>query len=156
MLHSNIPDIIMAKIQYKLDYPNTIDVDENRKVVYTISKKHRGKNKNKSYWTISKPEEVVLFADALRKGYEEDCLAWNLLMDGGTVCVLGCSPDGLMLKMAKFVDADEKDQWHGYPANYQKNNQDIPPYKVLLSWMNAKFISVATLAKIRKGQPCNL
>lgn len=148
--------ITMTKIQYKLDYQNTIDITENRKVVYTISKKHRGENKSKSNWTIPKPEEVTLFTDALKKGYEEECFAWNLLLDGEAICEVGRSSEGLELKLAKFVDANKKDQWHGYPANYQKNNQDIPPYNVLKLWMNSKLISAATMAKIRKGQPCNL
>ena len=58
--------------KYKLDNPNTVVIDENRTVIYTISKKHRGKNKNKSSWSIAMHEEVDLFADALKKGYEED------------------------------------------------------------------------------------
>ena len=142
--------------KYKLDNPNTVVIDENRTVIYTISKKHRGKNKNKSSWSIAMHEEVDLFADALKKGYEEDNIAWNLLFDGKAVCVVGYSTDDYELKLAKFLDSDKKDQWHGYPADYLKNIQDIPPYDFLKRWMEAKYITVAVMAKIRKGQRCNL
>ena len=34
-------------IKYKLDYQNTIKITDEREVVYTISKKHRGHNKER-------------------------------------------------------------------------------------------------------------
>lgn len=58
-------------INYKLDYQNTIKITEEREVIYTISSKHRGHNKNKSYWSIKMPIEVSLFKSALKKGYED-------------------------------------------------------------------------------------
>ena len=53
-------------IKYKLDYQNTIKITDEREVVYTISKKHRGHNKEKSYWLIKMPREIALFRSALK------------------------------------------------------------------------------------------
>ena len=58
-------------INYKLDYQNTIKITEEREVIYTISSKHRGNNKNKSNWSIKMHIEVSLFKSALKKGYED-------------------------------------------------------------------------------------
>jgi len=145
-------------MNYKLDYQNKIKITDDREVIYTISKKHRGRNPDKSHWIIKMPKEVALFRDALRLGYEDKAnfTAWNFLIVDGEICVIGKSVDDLELKMAKFVDSNKNEQWHGYPANYMKNNQDIPPASLLLSWQKAGFITTATMKKIKGGQPCNL
>lgn len=145
-------------IKYKLDYQNKIIISDEREVIYTISKKHRGRNAKKSHWIIKMPKEVLLFRDALKSGYEnkEDHTAWNLLVVNGEVCAVGKSVEKKELKIAKFVDSNKNEQWHGYPANYMKNNQDIPSSKVLKQWYDAGIISGATMKKIRGGQPCNL
>ena len=145
-------------IKYKLDYQNKIKITDEREVIYTISKKHRGRNAEKSHWIIKMPKEVALFRDALKLGYEdkENYTAWNLLVVDSEVCVVGESTEEINLKIAKFVDSNKNEQWHGYPANYMKNNQDIPPANVLRQWYDANIISGATMKKIKGGQPCNL
>ena len=145
-------------INYKLDCPNTIKISDKREVIYTISKKHRGKKKQKSYWIIKKPEEVSLFIDSLKSGYEDEnkYCAWNLRIIDGNAVVLGCSLAKEELKIAKFINSAKKDQWHGYPANYIKKSQDIPSAKILTLWHIKGLINTATMKKIRGGQPCNL
>lgn len=145
-------------IKYKLDYQNTIKITDARSVIYTISKKHRGHNKKKSYWAIKMPREIVLFRSALQNGYEDkdDFIAWNLNVENGEVRKVGYTVDKKELKIAKFVDSNHNEKWHGYPANYIKNSQDRPSAKVLELWYNAGFISTATMKKIKGGQPCNL
>lgn len=127
-------------------------------MIYTISKKHRGHNKDKSHWSIKMPREIALFRSALKEGYEDkaDFTAWNLNIVNGEVCIIGFTVDEKELKIAKFVDSNHNEQWHGYPANYIKNSQDRPSSKVLELWNNAGFISTATMKKIKGGQPCNL
>lgn len=44
-------------IKYKLDYQNKIKITDEREVVYTISKKHRGRNAEKSHWIVKMPDE---------------------------------------------------------------------------------------------------
>ena len=141
---------------YRLDYQNQIKISPDRAVIYTISKKHRGQNPEKSHWTITMPKEVALFREALRSGYEDTYTAWNLYVVDGAACEVGRSVEDIELKIAKFVDSCRNEQWHGYPANYLKNNQDIPSAKVLRQWNNAGIISTATMKKIKGGQPCNL
>lgn len=145
-------------INYKLDYQNTIKITEEREVIYTISSKHRGHNKNKSNWSIKMPIEVSLFKSALKKGYEDKTkyTAWNLYIVNEEISEVGYTVDKERVKIAKFVDSNHNEIWHGYPANYIKNNQDIPSVSVLNLWYNEKIITLATMRKIRGGQPCNL
>lgn len=145
-------------ITYKLDFPNKIRISEDREVVYTISKKHRGHNKKKSYWSIKMPREIALFRTALQNGYEDKTnnIAWNLNIVNGEICIVGHTVDKKELKLAKFVDSNHNEKWHGYPADYIKNSQDRPSAKVLELWNNAGIISTATMKKIKGGQPCNL
>ena len=145
-------------IKYKLDYQNTVKIIDDSEVIYSISKKHRGHNPEKSYWSIPMPKEVSLFRNALRSGFEDkvNYTAWNLYYKDGKVCLVGYSVDRKELKIGKFVDSKKNEQWHGYPANYMKNNKDIPPASILLLWQKAGYISTATMKKIKGGQPCNL
>ena len=145
-------------IKYKLDYQNTIKITDEREVVYTISKKHRGHNKEKSYWLIKMPREIALFRSALKDGYENKAnyTAWNLNIVNEEICIVGYTVDKKELKIAKFVDSNHNEKWHGYPANYIKNSQDRPSAKVLELWNTAGYISTATMKKIKGGQPCNL
>jgi len=145
-------------ITYKLDYQNTIKITDEREVVYTISKKHRGHNKKKSYWSIKMPREIALFRSSLQNGYEDKAnhTAWNLNIVNGEIRLVGYTVNKKELKIAKFVDSNHNEKWHGYPANYIKNSQDRPSSKVLELWYNANVISAATMKKIKGGQPCNL
>lgn len=146
--------------QYKIGVNNEIKISADRTVIYTISDQHRGRHRqNKSKWILTMPQEISLFKTALKNGYEDKLThtAWNLYTDANNkICVLGQSADLQELKIAKFVDSDHKDWWHGYPAHYVKNIQDIPPIIVLLSWEQAGYISTATMKRIKGGQPCNL
>lgn len=145
-------------IKYKLDYQNTIKITDEREVLYTISKKHRGRNKEKSYWSIKMPREIALFRSALQNGYEDKAnnIAWNLNIVNGENCIVGYTVDKRELKLAKFVDSNHNEKWHGYPANYIKNSQDRPSAKILQLWCSIGIISTATMKKIKGGQPCNL
>ena len=156
-------------MNYTINAQIEIEISQERKVIYTISKKHRGrlpqKDKGKgakpqiSKWIIKPQQEVSLFESALKYGYEdkEKHNAWNILLDTNSViCVVGYSYEREELKIAKFVDSDQKDWWHGYPAHYVKNIQDIPPMSILLAWQKAGYISTATMKRIKGGQPCNL
>ena len=82
-------------IKYKLDYQNTIKITDEREVVYTISKKHRGHNKEKSYWSIKMPREIALFRYALKDGYEDKAnyTAWNLNIVKGDKGQVPMSPN---------------------------------------------------------------
>lgn len=143
---------------YRLNAQNTINISSNRVVVYTISAKHRGVNRDKSHWAIRMPKEVALFTTTLKSGFEDkdkNC-AWNILKVNGEVVVIGYSVSKQELKIAKFVDSNKNDSWHGYPADYMRKNQDIPSTKVLKLWYDNGLISASTMKKIKGGQPCNL
>ena len=95
---------------------------------------------------------------SVKDGYEDKAnyTAWNLNIVNEEICTVGYTVDKKELKIAKFVDSNHNEKWHGYPANYIKNSQDRPSAKVLELWNTAGYISTATMKKIKGGQPCNL
>ena len=56
--------------------------------------------------------------------------------------------------MAKFVG--NRDIWYGYPADHQRNQQDIPTERVRRIWMQGGVLTPAKIRKITRGQPCRL
>jgi hypothetical protein len=61
------------------------------------------------------------------------------------------------LFIAKFVDSNKNDQWHGYPADPCGNKQqDIPPETVLNIWLQEQYLRPSIIRKLTKGQKCKL
>jgi len=68
---------------------------------------------------------------------------------------LGVAQDhATQIFIAKFVGAGGV--WHGYPADHQQNQRDIPDESVLLKWMDLKVLSPAKVRKVLRGQLCLL
>ena len=130
-------------------------------ISYIHKKDHRDNTPEKSQWTISELEERDCFEFSLRNNWNTpDCVSWGLYFDHtGNVGYLGKSAskeaDKQNLFLAKFVDSNKNNLWHGYPANHTKN-QDRPPEQILNNWMKEKYFSVAKIRKISKGQKCKL
>jgi hypothetical protein len=57
--------------------------------------------------------------------------------------------------IAKFIDSNSTNKWHGYAANHVKNNQDIPPRDILFKWENAGYIRMALVRKLMGGKKCD-
>jgi hypothetical protein len=136
---------------------NEDEQDEIIVAQYQIHPQHRNRTPDKSQWSISYEDEISLFADTLCKGviFKEQYM-WTLYIPQNLPEVLGVTARGEDSKIAIFDNGLHNGFWHGYPADYIKNSQDIPPAYFLQSWYQAGIISAATMRRIKGGQPCNL
>ena len=121
---------------------------------YTIVSYHRNRsNSKKSKWTILDGEEIACFLKSMRENWIFDKFAWGLHLTNGEILQLGISPMKEILKCAKFIR--NKDDWHGYPANYIRNIYDRPHSTVLSNWRDSKIITKSQMTKILQGK-CSL
>src|SRR5688572_32569235 len=102
--------------------------------IYLASSAHRRKQKDKSRWTISIDDEIECFILSQISNWVETAKAWGLRLNRNSLEQVGENPQREALKLAKFVDSSGNNVWHGYPADYVRNNQDRPGMVVLLAW----------------------
>lgn len=102
------------------------------------------------------PEEIACFNSAISFEWRVENKGWGLYFVNGQPSWLGISKDKDQLFIAKFVSETEAGPWHGYPADYRKNQHDIPSEAVLNKWIANSILSTAKIRKISRGQPCNL
>ncbi len=126
--------------------------------VYVVNQKHR--NQNTSYgsqWTITPAEEQQCLVASGQCGWILDVVGWGLHFSDDVLSYLGVTVDRTRrLFVAKFVASSAPVVWHGYPADPEKNIQDIPHEKILGLWLNASVLSAAKIRKLGRGQPCRL
>lgn len=123
---------------------------------YVVNQHHRNGNRAKSQWRITIPEENVSFDNARTSGWLATDTGWGLHLVNGNAAVLGVAQDHTTsVHLAKFVGS-VGGPWHGYPADYRNNSQDIPTPHVLGNWLSKGIFSAAKIRKISRGQPCNL
>lgn len=132
--------------------------DDNKEIYYQINYSHRrGGNPDKSIWIITENEEVACFELALLQGWLEDKTGWGIKKDStGKLEQIGISRLQEPLKIAKFRDDSQNNEWHGYPADYQSKQQDRPSTKILQIWREKGIIEKHHISKLRSGKPCNL
>ncbi len=100
--------------------------------------------------------EVDVFKQALTSGWTTGTHAWGLHVPNGSILYLGVAQDhSTQVFIAKFVDGTAKNDWHGYPADHERNPHDIPDTAILNNWLSSKILSAAKIRKISRGQPCN-
>lgn len=129
---------------------------------YLSKQDHRDGTRIKSQWTISFEDEKAAFMRATTSGWISNAtLRWGLHLTPSVPSALGSSAQAFgaptrNLFIAKFVDGNANDSWHGYPADPYKNQHDIPPSTVLKLWLGLSFLRPATIRKLVKGQLCAL
>ena len=118
---------------------------------YQINPQHRDGNLKKSQWSISCEDEVAVFAQTCSDGLvEENQYMWGLYMPGNKPEVLGYTKNKYDSKIAIFDNGKHNGFWHGYPADYIKNN-DVPPSDFLDYWRDKQLINKSDINKIIKG-----
>lgn len=126
-------------------------------VTYCIHSHHRNGTPGKSQWSIPKIHERDAFVHARNQNWLLQDVGWGLHIAGGQVAYLGVAQDRKrQLFVAKFVDGDQIQAWHGYPADHQQHPKDIPTQNTLQKWLNANLLRPAVIRKLVRGQPCNL
>ena len=124
---------------------------------YIVSSQHRGRrNPHKSTWIITIEEEIECFIQAVNNNWRIETEAWGVKTFGGILQVVGLNYNQQELKLAKFVDGNSTNVWHGYPADYMSKSQDRPTTSILKVWVKNGFLTKAKMSKIRQGQSCNL
>jgi hypothetical protein len=122
---------------------------------YVPNLRHRDGTPGKSQWIISELQELASFEGAITNGWCMTHVGWGLHSPNGTPEYLGVAIDRCTrLFLAKFVGGDLI--WHGYPADPQRNYQDIPHPILLREWLNDGLLTPARIRKISRGQPCAL
>lgn len=128
---------------------------------YAPKADHRDNTQAKSQWTISPAEEVACFNRTIEKEWVgPPHVAWGLHFNAaGIAQYLGTSAlthgEAYELFLAKFIDGNQNDTWHGYPADPSRHQQDIPPTSIRKAWMGTH-LRAALVRKIGKGQQCSL
>lgn len=129
-----------------------------RSAFYIHKMDHRdARSLKKSQWTIPHEHERECLVWAFSRPMQ-DALGkhrWALHITGAKPLVLGRTkaehPPIRDSFYARFIDSNENNKWHGYPADHVLNEQDIPPNEVLDDW--APYLRPALIRKILKSQP---
>lgn len=122
-------------------------------ITYLIISYHRDNSPKKSQWVITKVEEINCFTKSVKKDWTDDNLYFGLKNDGDSLEQLGLNHFKEELYLAKFISSST--DWHGYPADYVRNTQDIPPQIILDKWLKEEIIAKHEMTKIKRGMPCN-
>jgi hypothetical protein len=120
---------------------------------------HRNGSRIKSQWKINEDAEWQCFATASAQPISNQitCYYW-FHFEKGKIEYLGESKSEDLpvrdLFIAKFISDPHSHDWHGYPADYQKNNQDRPPAIILDYWLKNNYLTAPKISKISQGKPC--
>ncbi|GBF44587.1 hypothetical protein LPTSP2_38900 [Leptospira ellinghausenii] len=124
---------------------------------YLLLKHHRkAKSKEKSFWTISEKIEIHIFQNSYEKNWKDNNVAWGIFLEKGRMNQIGLLVNKTASYIAKFIDGNSKEEWHGYPADIIGNRQDVPNTKILQNWCEHKIIRKHQMMKIKRGIKCNL
>lgn len=117
---------------------------------------HRNGTSCKSQWVVSVDEEFDLFAKAKIDGQIFDDKGYAIWKSGDEVKVLGYTDQLSETRLARFEDGTRSNHWHGYPANYLKTKNDIPPMSLLIKWKKRGIIEKSVITRLKQQKPCIL
>ena len=123
---------------------------------YTSVSYHRNGTANKSQWAVSVDIEFDLFAKAKNDGQIFDDKGYSLWILDGEAKVLGYTEHSSETRLARFEDGTRSNRWHGYPANYLKTKNDIPPMSLLIKWKESGIIEKSVITRLKQQKPCVL
>lgn len=144
------------KQEIEIDIINEMENAQKAKVTYWVHPHHRDKRPDKSQWTIIPDEEFSCFVKAI---HLDD--SFGLYLKDNLPHFLGKrklkaiqeGKDDSELYIARFVHDDACKVWHGYPADGELGDQDIPSSYYLKQWKAKGYFSAAQLRRIQKGRP---
>jgi hypothetical protein len=126
-------------------------------VTYSHHPHHRNRTPDKSQWTIPESDERGVFIDAMNQNWLKQSSGWGLYSPNDRVEYVGLAQDHKRrVFVAKFVTAQNRNSWHGYPADHERNAADIPDEDILLLWMNSEILPATKIGKLTRMQSCCL
>jgi len=119
----------------------------------------------KSQWTLSVVEEFECFKNV--DGLSSICsdaaakAGWGLHIVSNKASYLGNAaanaPNAYRpLFIAKFVRSARGMEWHGYPANSEAHDKDVPPPEALNRWHESGYLTLRAVRKISQRKKCTL
>jgi hypothetical protein len=124
---------------------------------YAHNPLHRNRTRGKSQWTIDELAELESFRRSLNRAWLMSNVGWGLHFENNKVTYLGIAEDNIRrVFVAKFINDEPNSTWHGYPADHQRNQQDIPARIILKDWLDRSILSPPKIRKLARGQPCSL
>lgn len=134
---------------------NEEEIAQRTKVIYWVHPHHRDNRPDKSQWTIIPDEEFECFVKAIITDK-----TFGLYLKDGKPQVLGkrklkAIQEGkgeAVLYIARFVHDAACKVWHGYPADWELGDQDIPSSYYLKQWKAQGYFTPAQLRRIQKGK----
>jgi len=129
---------------------------------YQCNPEHRNGNREKSQWTISEQEERGVFSRTYTSGWIVEHVGWGLHIVNGSVNYLGVDRTRSQnLIVARFIDDNNVEIWHGYPADPNRRSQqarikEIPPEEVQTEWLRGQILPKPKVRKLGRGEPCTL
>jgi hypothetical protein len=173
-----VPESVAVPWQLAAPSPNLIVIGEELEagetqfllsfeVHYRCTNEHRnGAIAQESQWSIPRAAEVTTFVAAAIEGWQLEHQAndaithrrgWGLHLLGGRPAPLGTARSTRADSfVAKFVDGNATQRWHGYPADHEATTADIPDAQVLERWVAAGLINHAKRRKMMRQHPCRL
>ena len=131
--------------------------DIGQGIIYEYNPVHRNGTPGKSQWRITEIEESDSFICACDHLWVLDKVGWGFHFKEGKVQYLGVAQDHRTLVfIAKFVNDKPHNTWHGYPADHQKKQQDIPDDEIRALWIAEGVLPAQKIRKIGSAQPCKL
>ena len=118
------------KYRTDIDYDMSVEYPEYEiKGYYKSVSYHRNGTADKSQWSISVDDKAG---------------------------VLGYTEHYSETRLARFIDGSRSNHWHGYPANYLRAKNDIPPISLLRIWKERGLIGKSDITRMKYQKPCSL
>lgn len=122
---------------------------------YTINPKHRSKPTGDiCTWIIDEKTEKQIWEQAISENWIADNKSWGIKVENSRIIQVGTNIRKEFLIIGKFIDGNRNEDWHGYPANYVRNNHDVPPESILSTWLALEMINRAKWSRIRRQKDC--
>ncbi|MGD0281792.1 MAG: hypothetical protein ABSB95_05470 [Dissulfurispiraceae bacterium] len=150
------PKLVIENFIKGDNVPEVPEIEIQNGIFYKHHPIHRNRMQGESQWSIALTAE----RDCFRRTLEEHWIlnnnaGWGLHFENNALTYLGVGRDHITpVFIAKFVDRNRSSIWHGYPADYRCDENDVPPHEVLKKWYETGIIPDAKVRKIMGRQPC--
>lgn len=158
--------------EIEVEITNEEDSITTDKVTYWVNPHHRDKRPDKSQWTIIPDEELKCFTSSWQsRWYKRSVIdgevmashldeSFGLYLIDNVPHTLGIrkrkaiqeGKDKAELLIARFIPDEAHKKWHGYPADGELNDQDIPSDFYLKEWKKSNYFKPAQISKIKRGR----